>query len=522
MRCVVAMVIIGAGMAVALPAPGGGSIEGHVVHALSGAPLARATVRLSASASSIWLVAESDATGRFEFTGLPPGTYKVIGSRRGFLDHAARRLIALGRGEQVLDAEIRLPPECAIRGRVLDEGGDAVDGARVVVYRQIWRYGGKRWDRVNGLAETNDEGEYRVAGLRPGRYLVQAMDQRPAVDNHYGSPPRAYTVPVYHPSAADQREATPVEVGLGVEARGVDIRLVRVTRVPDVRVRGKVAGVAAGTLVSVVATMDGGFWGGSMTAGPPAYEFELRLQPGQYTLSGSVYSGGPAAYGSTSLAVTGDVDGVALILTPAPEVTGRISVAESDAKVNLKDVRVTLAALSGPPGAYELRSDAAGKIGPFPEMLRRPGHVAIVEVRGIPNDCFIREIRFGDKEISPDDFEIVSSGELQIVLSNTAGKIAGSAVDADGKPFAGATVTLAAGDGKSRAVKQAADEAGNFQFANLRPGTYKLFAWEEVDDDLWPDPEFRKRYEDRATAITVGEGESKNVRLRLIAVEEMK
>ncbi|MBS1854494.1 MAG: carboxypeptidase regulatory-like domain-containing protein [Acidobacteria bacterium] len=74
MRCVVAIVIIGAGMATAQPAPGGGSIEGHVVHALSGAPVARATVRLSASASSIWLVAETDVSGRFEFTGLPAGT----------------------------------------------------------------------------------------------------------------------------------------------------------------------------------------------------------------------------------------------------------------------------------------------------------------------------------------------------------------------------------------------------------------------------------------------------------------
>lgn len=522
MRCVVAVVILGAGLLAAQPAPAGGSIEGHVVHALSGVPVARATVRLTAPANSISLVAETDAAGRFEFTGLPPGTYKVIGSRRGFLDHAARRLIALSRDERVADAEIRLPPECAIRGRVLDEGGDAAVGARVVVYRQLWRYGGKRWDRVNGLAETNDEGEYRVAGLRPGRYLVQAMDQRPAVDNHYGSPPKTYVVPVYYPSAVDQREATPVEVGLSVEARGVEIRLVRVTRVPGVRVRGKVAGGAAGTVVSVAATMDGGFWGGSMTAGPPAYEFELHLQPGQYTLSGGVYSGGPAAYGSTSLAVTGDVDGVVLMMTPAPEVTARISVAESDATVNLKDVRVTLAALSGPPGEYELRSDATGRLGLFPEMLRRPGHVAVADIRGIPNDCFIREIRFGDKEISLDDFEIVSSGELQIVLSNTAGKIAGLVVDADGKPFAGATVTLAAEDGKSRAVKQAADEAGNFQFANLRPGTYRLLAWEEVDDDLWPDAEFRKKYAERAGEVTVGAGETQNVRLRAIAVEEMK
>jgi hypothetical protein len=56
----------------------------------------------------------------------------------------------------------------------------------------------------------------------------------------------------------------------------------------------------------------------------------------------------------------------------------------------------------------------------------------------------------------------------------------------------------------------------------VRPGKYKLFAWEEVDDDLWQDPEFRKDYESRATEITVGPGEPQNAQLRVIAVDSMK
>jgi hypothetical protein len=53
-------------------------------------------------------------------------------------------------------------------------------------------------------------------------------------------------------------------------------------------------------------------------------------------------------------------------------------------------------------------------------------------------------------------------------------------------------------------------------------GKYKLFAWEEADDDLWPDPDFRKKYESRATEITVGPSETQNVQLRQIAAEETK
>jgi hypothetical protein len=66
------------------------------------------------------------------------------------------------------------------------------------------------------------------------------------------------------------------------------------------------------------------------------------------------------------------------------------------------------------------------------------------------------------------------------------------------------------------------DDNGNFQFTGVRPGKYKLFAWEEVDNDLWQDPEFRKKYENRANEITVGPSETQNTQLRVIAAEEMK
>jgi hypothetical protein len=167
----------------------------------------------------------------------------------------------------------------------------------------------------------------------------------------------------------------------------------------------------------------------------------------------------------------------------------------------------------------ELRSDAAGRFVSSKPLA--PGHYA-VNVRSIPDGFFVREMKLGGQGISTDDFEIASSGQLEIVLSNTAGQIVGSVADADGKPFPSSSVTLVPLDGRSWPAKQAPDDAGNFQFTNLRPGKYNLFAWEEVDDDLWQDPEFRKQYESRVTEITVGPGETQHVQLRMIAAEEMK
>ncbi|HSA60737.1 MAG TPA: hypothetical protein VLE03_00735 [Nitrospiraceae bacterium] len=314
----------------------------------------------------------------------------------------------------------------------------------------------------------------------------------------------------------------PVEVGAGAEVGGIDIRLFKVVRPPAVRIRGKVTGVPPDSQISVLLEADEGFFGSgaSTVVTAPDYAFDLSAPPGHYTISGSEYSGTSEAYGSVRVTVTGDVTGIVLPMSPAPVISARIRVAEGAVKLNLEGVKVVLTRLSSPVSEiFELRSDAAGRFGSSKPL--RPGHYSVV-LRSVPEDCFVREIRLGEQEVTPNVFEIVAPGQLEIVLSNTAGKIAGSVADPDGKPFPGSIVTLISADGRSWPSKQAADDAGHFHFTGLRPSKYSLFAWEEVADDLWQDPEFCKKHEDRAIEITVAPGETQNAQLRVIAAEEMK
>ncbi len=499
--------------------PGTGAIQGHVVNAVTSVPVRRATVILTSP--QVRLVAATDAQGTFQFTALPPGTYRLSGARAGFLDHPARRPIILGPNDQFKDAEIRLPPQSVLAGHVLDEEGEPVDRARVWIYKQVYRESRKSWDRLNTAPETNERGEYRFPNLTPGRYLLQALDQRPPVDSQFGNPPKSVYVPAYYPNAVTQLQAAPVLLGVGAEVNGIDIHLFKVARPPSVRVRGRAAGISSGsgTIVAVnLAPSDGSLFGyAGAQASPPDYVFDLRVPPGQYTLTGSVYSGLPDIYGTATLTVTGDVEGAQLIMRPVPQVTGRISFAEGG-QGNLANVTVVLAALSAnlPSGDFQLRSDAAGRLSPFPPALSRPAHFTLVNVRSLPEGYFVQEMKLAGQAISPDDFEIQSSAELEIILGNTAAKITGAVTDADSKPVPGSIVILISADGKSRPAKQQADDSGNFQFANLRPGSYKLFAWEDVDDDLWPDPEFRAKYDSRAADVTVGPREMPAVQLRVI------
>lgn len=509
----------------AQPKPGTGSIEGHVLHSVTGAPIRKATVTLQAA--QVYLVAETDAEGRFEFTGLPPGSYRITGARTGFLDRPARRPTSLGPDEHAANVEVRLPPYGAIAGRVLDEDGDPCE-ARVSVFKQVYQDGRKQWERLNTiLPATAETGEYRYPGLRPGRYLVQAFSQRQPVENRYGvrdlpDKPRRNYVPTYYPSAPEMQAATPVEVGVGAEINGIDIRLAKIAVSPSVRISGRVSGAPrdAKAVVSVsLIPADGGSYGASTNTQAPDHTFEVSAPPGRYTVFAHVYSGAPEAYANGTLNVTGNLTGVELAMSPPPEITARITVAEGTGKVPLQGIRVELNRHLTVPTTPQGQSDAAGRFS-FSQPIA-PGRYAL-NVRSLPDNSFVQKVRFGGQEISPEDFEISASAPLEIILDGRAGRILGTVVDEDDKPFPIASVALIPGDGKSRPIKLRPSDDGSFRFASLRPGVYQLFAWEDVDEGVWQDPEFRKPFEKRAVEVTVGPSETKTVQVRVIGSDQMK
>ena len=166
------------------PPPPGGKITGRVLAANDGRPVRRARAYVSAPQLPEGRGTLTDDNGVFELTELPAGRYTLTVSKTGFvsLSYGQRRPLQagtplqLGDGQQMEGIEFRLPRGSVIAGRIYDELGDPMPGASVRVMRYQYAQGERQLVPA-GAAQTDDQGAYRVWGLNPGEYYVNALTQ---------------------------------------------------------------------------------------------------------------------------------------------------------------------------------------------------------------------------------------------------------------------------------------------------------------------------------------------------------
>jgi hypothetical protein len=61
------------------------------------------------------------------------------------------------------------------------------------------------------------------------------------------------------------------------------------------------------------------------------------------------------------------------------------------------------------------------------------------------------------------------------------------------------------------------DTTGHFSITGVAPGEYKLFAWEQIEEGAYQDPEFLKPYENQGQAVAIREGSRETAQLKVIS-----
>src|SRR5919201_3270462 len=159
-----------------------GRISGRVLAADNGRPIRRARVFVSAAELPGGRAAMTDDQGVYEINELPGGRYTVTVSKSGFvsLAYGQRRPLQSGTPLQLLEnqqlkgVDFRLPRGSVIAGTIVDDVGDPMPGVMVRVMRYQYIQGDRRMTPAGG-GQTDDKGQYRVWGLMPGEYYVNAI-----------------------------------------------------------------------------------------------------------------------------------------------------------------------------------------------------------------------------------------------------------------------------------------------------------------------------------------------------------
>jgi hypothetical protein len=511
-------------------------IEGTVVAAASGAPLGGAEVSVEREGASEPPIAVStDAAGHYAVDDVEPGRYSLYVQRNGYVPQQYGRrgtyargvTLILEPGKKLRGIDFRLIATGVIAGRVL--GKDNLPRVRANVEACTPRYKeGERGLVAAGAnnTTTNDLGEYRIYGLAPARYYVEVSGQGPdqvPIKQPEGAPPEERYLPTLYPNVTDLDHAAMVDVQAGGEAQGIDIAALKSR---TFHVRGKILGLDATAqdarvrLYAVGRLCETGR--GADQAPDARGNFDFGgVTPGPYVVSIRFFQGGRLSSASRPIRVVdADVHDVNLAPSTGTELPGHVRV-EGGKRIQLNQCRVGLWNPYTPTEPMaQVNSD-----GSF--VLQLVGHYAYrIGIGPLPEDFYIKSVRLDDLQITGTTVDLGSAegspGVLEIVVSGTAGAIDGIVKNEKDDPASGAVVVLVPDSNhrqESDLFKDVpTDNNGRFMLRGIRPGDYKLFAWDDVEPGIWWDPEFLSHYETKGENVKVEANGHLSVNLRLISV----
>jgi Carboxypeptidase regulatory-like domain len=511
-------------------------VQGKIVQEPGGQGIRKVKVTLIARVSQTTPMYEAitDQAGQFKMENVEPGEYAVQLERPGFAVNSNTKrdkTIRVIAGQDTKDLVFRMLAAAVISGKILDLDGDPVPNVDVMA---IASTGAAATGNVGApkRGATNDLGEYRIADLSPGKYVVQATPpklQAPSADEKNSKNDRLVYVKTYFPGTLDERQAATVEVSAG----GAEITSFALQVSHAYRVSGTVAEVGTQQVAQLMLLAKNGQAEEQALAEGGKFDFPNVL-PGTYHAQVMMVSFGNGQTPSmkmqrirTPIEVNGsDVVGLHLQFDAGGDVIGKFRV-EGGEKINWPELNVSLLPVAEDeeepaelPVSYTQPSTVQ-EDGSF-EIKNAPGGTYQLAVGAHSDkfrDYYTKSVLLAGRDVVDTGFAVSPGTVLDVVVNAKGAGVEGTVVDGEGKPASGASVLTVPASGKlgrPDAYQYAkADDSGHFVVRGMNPGQFIVLAFEELQEN-YRAPEFAKKYQGKGEKVDLDEGVKKSVILKLI------
>ncbi len=483
--------------------------RGTVVNSVTGEPVRRALVRINGVGEQRSGFTGSD--GRFEIDGVAAGQLVVTAQKPGFFtDPSMSRRLSFGPATG--DLLVKLTPTASIEGRIVDGDGEPIEDVPVQILVAAIVNGRKQW-QPRGGASTDENGAYRADDLEPGTYLVHTS-AHPLFGAYLNianekREPQVYA-PEFYPGASGISSAQPIQLEAGASARA-DLTL---SAVPAATVSGTISGMRNGVSISCEDS------DGQQVSLPLRFDFKsgkfaMQIPAGSWRMQFIARDEqGRTYYAELPVSVSAaDVNGLDVVLQPLPSIPVDILNETDQQGTGAAQVHLQLVTNTQQFGNILVaQPDASGGSLAFHDVM--PGTYT-VSAQANGAGC-VDSIQAGSTDLTREELTVLPGSQpepIEVTLLEDCASLSGSVSGADA-PVNGMAILVPESSALAPMLMPV-QPGGKFQFQNVRPASYRVYAFSDVRNLEYANPDALRDFPSQE--VSLGAGQKAQVEVELIS-----